>query len=117
MLQVPGKFALQSDVTIQTRRAQAVDEQLAAAVKNVCEANPQIIACYLLDARKPESGEMTLLIALTFDDEAAQMDLAGLQFQAMLRQFPVFAPKTFIMSSRAFVKKYKGAEFYVRQGK
>jgi hypothetical protein len=117
MPQVPLKFALKAEVAVQTRKAQAVDGKLAAAIKKVCEANRQIIACYLLDARKPDSGEMDFIIALTLDDEAAHMDLVALQFQAMLRQFPVFGPKTFIMSSAAFAEKYEGAEFYILHGK
>ena len=85
-------------------------------VKKVCEANRQIIACYLLDARKLDSGEIDLIIALTLDDEAAHIGLVALQFQAMLGLFPVLGPKTFIMSSTAFTEKYKGAEFYIIYG-
>ena len=112
---VPGKFVLTSEVTLQTRRAQAVDAQLAAAIRRTCEASPQLVACYLLDARKPETGETALIIAVTLTDEVADMDSVGQQFQAMLRQFPSHASKTYIMSSVRFAHDYAGAEFYVRQ--
>jgi hypothetical protein len=115
MAPVPGKFALTSKVTLQTRRAQAVDAQLATAIRRTCEASPQLAACYLLDARKPETGEMALIIAVTLADEAADMDSIAQQFQAMLRQFPTHASKTYIMSSARFARDYAGAEFYVRQ--
>ena len=115
MSQTPGKFALTSEVTIQTRRAQAVDAQLAAAVRRTCEAIPQLAACYLLDARKPETGETALIIATTLDDEAAHFDSVAQRFQAMLRQFPSQATNTYIMSSARFAPNYAGAEFYVRR--
>jgi hypothetical protein len=117
MSKVPGKFALTSEVMIQTRRAQAVDARLAEAVRRTCVASEYIAACYLLDARKPETGEMALIIALTLDDEAARMDLVAQQFQTMLREFPAQASNTFIMSSARFAHDYAGAEFYVRTAK
>jgi hypothetical protein len=115
MPKVPGKFALTSEVTLQTRRAQAVDAQLARAIRRTCEGIPQLAACYLLDAHKTETGEAALIIAVTLADEAAHMDLVAQQFQAMLRQFPTHASKTFIMSSAQFAHRYAGAEFYVKQ--
>ena len=111
---VLGKFSLTSEVTLQTRRAQAVDSQLAAAIRRTCEAIPQLAACYLLDARKPETGDTALIIAVTLADEAAHMDSAAQQFQTMLRQFPTHASKTYIMSSARFAHDYAGSEFYVR---
>jgi hypothetical protein len=114
MLRVPGKFVLKSAVTIQTRRAQAVDPLLAAAIRRTCEASQHIAACYLLDARKPDTGETGLIIAMTLDDEAAHLDLVTLEFQAMLRQFPAQALMTVIMSSASFTE-YAGSEFYIRE--
>jgi Tfp pilus assembly protein PilO len=67
-----------------------------------------------LDARKLETGEVALIIAVTLDDEPAQMDSVAQQFQAMLRQFPIQAAKTFIMSSARFIKRHAGTEFYTR---
>ncbi len=114
MPQIPGKFELATEVTIQTRRAQAVDGQLAAAVRRTCEASQHITACYLLDTRKPETGETALIIALTLDDEAGRMDPVAQEFQVMLRQFPSQASKTYTMSSAGFIHDYAGSEFYVR---
>ena len=112
--QVPGRLVLTSEVTIQTRSAQAVDTQLTAAIRHTCEEIPQLAACYLLDARKPETGEVALIIAATLDDEAAHMDSVAQQFQTMLRQFPAQAGMTYIMSSARFIHEYAGSEFYVR---
>src|ERR1700761_9694385 len=94
-----GKFTLTSKVTIQTRRAQSIDSALAAGIRRVCKANQHIVACYLLDGRKPDANEIGLIIALTLDSETDHLELAGLQFQEMLREFPVQALKTVIMSS------------------
>jgi hypothetical protein len=114
MSQIPGMFVLTSEVPIQTRRAQAVDADLAAAIRGYCESIPYIIACYLLDARKPDTDEIVLLIAVTLDDEAAHLVWVGQQFQAMLQRFPAQAGKTFITGSVEFAQSYAGTEFYVR---
>jgi hypothetical protein len=111
---VPGKMALPSAVTIQTRRAQHVEEPLGEAIRRVCRENSAITACYLLDARKPDADETGLIIALTVDDEAHQMDQLARQFQQMLRGFPERAPNTMIMSSASFLPRHEGAEFYSR---
>ena len=115
MTPASNKFVLTSEVTLQTRRAQAVDAQFAAAVRRTCKATPQLAACYLLDARKPETRETALVIAVTLDDEAAHMDSVAQQFQAMLREFPIQAPKTVIMSSASFIDRHTGTEFYTRE--
>ena len=115
MASIPGKLRLISKVEVQTRRAQAVDPQLAGAIRSACQSNRCIAACYLLDARKPETEEIVLFIAVTVDDEAAHMDSVAQQFQTMLRQFPIQAPKTFIMSSAGFIERHAGTEFYTRE--
>ena len=116
MSSIPGRIELESDVRLQCRRAQEVDPDLARAVRQVCEQCSHLAACYILDARRPDTGDMALIIALTVDDDDERhIDEIGQQFQAMLRQFPTQAPKTFIMSSSSFVESYAGAEFYERR--
>ena len=115
MASIPGKLRLIRKVDVQTRRAQAVDRQLARAIRSACQSNRCIAACYLLDARKPEKDEIFLFIAVTVDDEAAHMDSVAQQFQTMLRQFPIQAQKTYIMSSARFIKRHAGTEFYSRE--
>ena len=109
-----GGFVLTSETKIQTRRAQAVDADLATAIRGYCESIPYIVACYLLDARKPDTEEIVLIIAVTLEDEAAQFAWVGQQFQAMLQRFPAHASKTFITGSAEFAEGYAGTEFYVR---
>lgn len=113
--QVGGGFVLTSQTAIQTRRAQAVDAELATAIRGYCESIPYIIACYLLDARKPDTEEIVLIIAVTLEDEAAQLVWVGQQFQAMLQRFPSHASKTFITGSSQLAQGYAGTEFYVRR--
>ena len=110
-----GRIELESDVSLQFRGAQEVDPELAHAVRQVCEQCRHLAACYLLDARRPDTREMALIIALTVDNEEQNMDEIAQKFQAMLRQFPTQAPRTFIMSSSSFVESYAGAEIYERQ--
>jgi hypothetical protein len=55
------------------------------------------------------------LIAVTLDDESAEMDSVAQQFQGMLREFPSQAAKTVIMSSARYEDKYAGKEFYTRE--
>jgi len=110
-----GKFLLTADTTFQFRRAQGLDARLAKEIRSVCEASEQINACYLLDARKPDTEEMVLIIAVTLDEEAKYMDLVAQQFQAILQQFPIYSSKTFIMSSASFIDRYAGTEFYAKK--
>lgn len=111
---IPGKFSLSADVPLQTRRAQAVEKSLSEAILGVCRASQEIAACYLLDARKPNTEEIGLIIALTVSDEPHQMDQLAQRFQSMLREFPEQARKTVIMSSATFLAAYEGTEFYSR---
>ncbi|PYS82582.1 MAG: hypothetical protein DMF70_07840 [Acidobacteria bacterium] len=116
MTDTHGRIELRSDVSLQFRRAQEVDPELAHSVRQVCEQCRHIAACYLLDARRPDTREMALIIALTVDDDDERyMDEIVQQFQAMLRQFPAQAPRTFIMSASSFAESYADAEFYSRR--
>lgn len=112
---VPGKIELDSDVSLQVCKAQEVDPEFARAVQRVCEQGSQVAVCYLLDARRPDLGETALIIALTVDNEDQNMDEITQQFQAMLRQFPTQAQRTFIMSSSSLVDAHADAEFYSRR--
>src|SRR5687768_3603415 len=116
MENIPGKITLTSGLAIQTRRAQAVDPQLAAAIRRTCTANQHILACYLLDARRRDVGEIQLIIAVTLDDPS-KMDAVAQQFQTMLQHFPQQARNTSIMSSATFVTAYAGSEFYSRNAR
>jgi hypothetical protein len=110
-----AKFVLSADVTIQTRRAQNLSPSLKTAIRKLCESNPSIVACFVLDARRPDTGAVALLVAVTLESGEAEMDSIATQFQAMLRQFPEQAKSAFLTSSRQFVDQYAGSEFYVRQ--
>src|SRR5260370_39068443 len=115
MPSLPGKIELDSDVTLQFCLTEEVDPELAHAVQRVCEQCRQVSACYLLDARRPDTRETALIIALTVDDEAQDMDVAARQGQAILRQFAAQAPKTFIIASSSFLETYAGTELYSRR--
>ena len=108
------KFALQSDIEIQIRRAQNVDPQFAEAILNVLNANNSVVDCYLLDARKPDAEEIIQIIALTVEDEEKGIDIVSQQLWDMLQKFPDRVAKTYMMSSHTFKEQYLGTEFYVR---
>jgi hypothetical protein len=108
-----------SKVKVQTqvgsRRAQNVDENLASAIRQLCEDSSEVAACYLLDMQRQGAPEMNFVIALTVDDEPSQMEIVANRFLAMLQlQFTAQADKTFVMSSKSFVQRYAGYEFYAR---
>lgn len=110
------KFTLRSDVEIQTRRAQSVDAQFADAIRDILKRNDQVIACYLLDARKPDADDIIQIIALTVEDEANDTDFVAQQiWELMLQKFPDRVGKTFMMSSVTFKERYSGFEFYLRK--
>lgn len=111
---MPQKFILTADETWQFRRAQSVHEPLAQAVRRVCEADARLRACYFLDARKKGGADVKLVIALSLDDEAKDMEHVVIQLQEVLREFPEITENTVIMSAKRFEQDYSGAEFYVR---
>ena len=110
-----NRFTLQSDITIQTRRAQAVEPQFADAIRQVLKMNHKVIACYLLDARKPDTEEIIQIVALTIEDEINNIDIVAQQLWEMLQKFPDRTLKTFMMSSVNFRDRYLGSEFYIRR--
>lgn len=109
------RFQLEADITIQTRRAQVIDAQFAEAIRQVCRENSNIVACYLLDARKPEAEEIVTIIAVTVENEAKNIETVAQQFWEMIQAFPQQVARTFIMSSANFRDGYSGSEFYVKQ--
>jgi len=111
----PQRFIFTAGETWQFRRAQSVAEPLAQAVRRMCEANRAIRACYLLDTRRKEGGDLKLTIALSLDHEAKEMDSAVVQLQEVLRKFPEVAGNTVVMLAKRFQQDYAGAEFYVRR--
>ena len=111
---IVNKFALQSDIEIQSRRAQNVDRKFAKAIRNVLKSNNKVIDCYLLDVRRLDTEEVIQIIALTVEDEAKDIDIVSQQLWEMLQKFPDRLEKTFMMSSITFKEQYSGTEFYVR---
>ena len=106
------RLVVPADCKIQTRRAQTVCEDLSSAIRCVCLETPDILACYLLEARIPDSTETSLIIAVTVNNESRNLGRVAESMQQMLRQFPEEACNTVIMSSSQFVEKYRGSEFY-----
>jgi|SRR6516162_9015810 hypothetical protein len=109
------KFVLAKPATWQFRRAQGVAPALAQAVSHLCELNPEIEACYLLDTRKDERSESKLTIALSLANEEEHMERIAVKIQEMLRQFPEIAKNAAIMSAKPFERSCVGAPFYVRR--
>jgi hypothetical protein len=109
------KIPIKSSVRVDTRRAQFLDVELASEIRRVCGACPELAACYVLDFHKPDADETGVFIALTVDDETHQMEAVARRFIGMLERFPEQAGKIFVLSSRNFVSRYAGTEFYARQ--
>ena len=109
------RLILKADDTIQTRTARSVDPQLEASLRQVCEADEGVLACYLLDAYKPDKDESFLIVAVTVEAEPEDLDGFAQKVWEILQQFPKYVSRTYIMSSRPFRDKYAGSEFYFRQ--
>lgn len=110
---IQNKLAVTADTPLLTRRAQHLDSAISQALTSVCAAIPTVNACYVLDAQKPGENDMKVLIGLTLENEAQELDGVAKQFQDALRQFPQFAENVFITSSsQPLFAKYLGHEFY-----
>jgi hypothetical protein len=103
-----------SDVTIQLGRPQSLDPRFTEGIQRFCQQSPQIAACYILDARRPSTGELTMIIAVTLDDEAKQLDRVIDQLKAILPDLPSQAERTMIMGATPLLLSYAGEEFYLR---
>jgi hypothetical protein len=90
---------VKEDTQVLTRPAKNLETKFVQRVRDVCVQNLLIRACWLLEFKKPEGGPIQLFIAL--DLAAPDKDLPGMaaKFQAMLREFPERAPKTFMISA------------------
>ena len=103
-----------SEVTIQLGRPQSLDPRFTEGIQRFCQASPHIAACYILDARRPATGELTMIIAVTLDDEASQLDGVISQLKAVLPQLPAQAERTMITGTTPVLQRYAGDEFYLR---
>jgi len=94
-----GIRVVKEDTQVLTRSARDLETRFVQRVKDVCIQDPLIRACRLMEFRKPEGGPVQLFIAL--DLAAPDKDLPGVaaKFQAMLREFPEQARKTFMISA------------------
>jgi len=104
-----------SEVTIQLGRPQSLDPRFTEGIQRFCQASPHIAACYILDARRPATGELTMIIAVTLDDEASQLDGVISALKAVLPQLPAQAEKTMITATTPILQSYAGDEFYLRR--
>jgi len=103
-----------SDVTIQLGRPQSLDPRFTEGIQRFCQASPHIAACYIVDARRPSTGEVTMIIAVTLDDEAKQLDGIIGQFKGILSELPSQAERTMITATTPMLLSYAGEEFYRR---
>jgi|SRR5262249_21421048 len=109
-------IVLSKAVSLETRRAQNLSPSLKAALLKLCEGNSSILNCFVLDARRPGSEEIGLIMAVTLKSGQAEMDSIATQFEAMLREFPERAKNAFLMSSDTICdRRDAGSEFYVRR--
>jgi hypothetical protein len=103
-----------SEVTIQLGRPQSLDPRFTEGIQAFCRQTPQIAACYILDARRPATDELTMIIAVTLDDEASQLDGVISGFKTVLAQLPYQAEKTVISAATPILLHYAGEAYYSR---
>jgi hypothetical protein len=104
-----------SEVTIQLGRPNSLDPRFTEGIQRFCQESPHISACYIVDARRPSTGEVTMIIAVTLDDEAKQLEGVVTQFKALLLQLPSQAERTMITATTPVIQSYAGEEFYLRK--
>ena len=114
MREAPHRFVLQEDHDCQARLARNMSGELVAAIRRICERNPSVLACFLLEIRRKPSDAINLAIAVSLQDEATQIDQAVAEFQQMLQEFQEVAQRTTMLSSKPFRSLYSGSEFYVK---
>ena len=115
MAQKEGQCSIpSSEVTIQLGRPMSLDPRFTEGIQAFCQQTPQISACYILDARRPSTGELTMVIAVTLDDEAAQLDGVITGFKGILAQLPSQAEKTIISATTPLLLHYAGEAYYSR---
>ncbi len=109
------KLVLTEDTPLQTRRARSIDPLLRSSIRAACEAVPEIAACYLLDARRPDTKDETmLLIFLQVDGEPESMDRVAEAFWAVLPDIPDRRGRMYVRSATDLPARYAGSEFYKR---
>ena len=103
-----------SEVTIQLGRPMSLDPRFTEGIQRFCLQTPQIAACYILDARRPATGELTMIIAVTLDDEAKQLADVITAFKNLLPELPSQAERTMITATTPMLLNYAGEEYYRR---
>jgi hypothetical protein len=92
----------------------SLDPRFTEGIQAFCRQTSQISACYILDARRPSTGELTMVIAVTLDDEASQLDGVIAAFKGILAQLPSQAEKTIISATTPLLLQYAGEAYYSR---
>ena len=109
--QGPSEFALREDISVETRRAQALSSEFIQAVHGVCARNRSIAACYVLDVRY-QSKEW-LLIAIVIDQNSVSLDALAVEVSHAVCNVPE-GPRVLIKSAGELAEDYRGSEFYLR---
>ena len=93
----------------------SLDPRFTEGIQRFCQETPHIAACYILDVRRPATGELTMIIAVTLDDEASQLDETINRLKALLPQLPSQAERTMITATTPMLLSYAGEEYYRRE--
>lgn len=104
----------ESEVTIQLGKPFSLNPVFSEGVRQFCQQTPHIAACYILDARRQSTDELTMIIAVTLDDEANELYGIIDQFKELLAKLPSQAERTVITGTTPLLQHYAGGEFYLR---
>ena len=114
MIDDPLSFRLEKDVALQMRPARLNDAEFEWAVRSLCEVNPGIFACWLVEARSPVYPDPVVLIVLLLDDSAGPIAKAAAPFVEMLAAVPRLQHRTYILEAGGIDGGPPGDPFYVR---
>ena len=104
---------LLQDIPIQTRRAQQLDSEYAGAIRDVCQGESAVVACYVLDMRRPGVEGQWLLIQVALD-EPSGLERIATRLAAALNRFPEWRRTYVKIADAEIIRQHTGAEFYRR---
>ncbi len=103
---------LTRSVQFQVRRMRNVDATLLEGIKSICTASKGVVACLVLEARRPEV-EGTWMAVVLDAVSAAEFELVAQRIGKVLSEFPDDGQKAVIMPmSRSLRERFKGSEIY-----
>lgn len=105
------------EIPMQARVARDVPDELVIRFQRICEHNPAIQACLLLDTREPNAGHdnVKLLVRLVVNDKSQSGRIAD-QFLDVLKSFPPQFDRAYLSFNIEAGDHFMASAIYRRTG-